>query len=109
MGGRGQVPKAFQARAKHHCFRPGSSRSVFGKAGGRSTGMTTPDITNGKEYQLQPIGTDQRLIIAEVSRLIFGVKSITNLLEAQGKFPNPLTLSPTIKVSIKQSEGLGGI
>jgi hypothetical protein len=93
--------------------------------------MTTPHITNGKEYQLQPISTDQRLIIAEVSRLIFGVKSTTKLLVAQGKFPNPLTLSPTIKVSInqsliewiegqtknsyqistalKQSEGLGGI
>lgn len=65
--------------------------------------MTTPHITNGKEHQLQPFGTDQRLIITEVRRLIFGVKSTTNLLVAQGKFPNPLTLSPTIKVSINQS------
>ena len=65
--------------------------------------MTTPHITNGKEHQLQPFGTDQRLIITEVRRLIFGVKSTTNLLVAQGKFPNPLTLSPTIKVWRNQS------
>jgi prophage regulatory protein len=41
---------------------------------------------------------DQLLRIAEVSQLTSLAKSTINLWAAQGKFPKPITLSPTIKV-----------
>jgi len=40
----------------------------------------------------------QLLRIAEVSRVTTLAKSTINLWVAQGKFPKPVTLSPTIKV-----------
>jgi prophage regulatory protein len=46
---------------------------------------------------------DQLLRIVEVSRLTSLAKSTINLWVAQGKFPKPLTLSPTIKVWRSQS------
>ena len=52
---------------------------------------------------MQPIRPDQLLRITEVSRLTSLAKSTINLWVAQGKFPKPLTLSPTIKVWRNQS------
>lgn len=52
---------------------------------------------------MQPIAPDQLLRIAEVSRLTSLAKSTINLWVSQGKFPKPLTLSPTIKVWRNQS------
>ena len=52
---------------------------------------------------MQPISPDQLLRITEVSRLTSLAKSTINLWVAQGKFPKPLTLSPTIKVWRHQS------
>ena len=52
---------------------------------------------------MQPITPDQLLRITEVSRLTSLAKSTINLWVAQGKFPKPLTLSPTIKVWRNQS------
>ena len=60
-------------------------------------------LLNSKEYQMQPISPDQLLRITEVSRLTSLAKSTINLWVAQGKFPKPLTLSPTIKVWRHQS------
>jgi len=40
----------------------------------------------------------QLIRIAEVSRVTTLAKSTINLWVAQGKFPKPITLSPTIKV-----------
>jgi prophage regulatory protein len=42
--------------------------------------------------------TNQLLRIKEVSGLTSIAKSTINLWVAQGKFPKPITLSPTIKV-----------
>ena len=42
--------------------------------------------------------SEQLLRIAEVSRFTSLAKSTINLWVAQGKFPKPITLSPTIKV-----------
>ena len=52
---------------------------------------------------MQPIRHDQLLRITEVSSLTSLAKSTINLWVAQGKFPKPLTLSPTIKVWRNQS------
>lgn len=52
---------------------------------------------------MQPIRPDQLLRITEVSNLTSLAKSTINLWVAQGKFPKPLTLSPTIKVWRNQS------
>jgi prophage regulatory protein len=52
---------------------------------------------------MQPISPDQLLRITEVSRVTSLAKSTINLWVAQGKFPRPLTLSPTIKVWRSQS------
>ena len=52
---------------------------------------------------MYPISPDQLLRITEVSRLTSLAKSTINLWVAQGKFPKPLTLSPTIKVWRNQS------
>ena len=52
---------------------------------------------------MQPISPDQLLRITEVSRLTSLAKSTINLWVAQGKFPKPLILSPTIKVWRYQS------
>ena len=52
---------------------------------------------------MQPISPDQLLRITEVSRLTSLAKSTINLWVAQGKFPKPLALSPTIKVWRNQS------
>jgi prophage regulatory protein len=52
---------------------------------------------------MQPIAPDQLLRITEVSRLTSLAKSTINLWVSQGKFPKPLTLSPTIKVWRSQS------
>jgi prophage regulatory protein len=52
---------------------------------------------------MQSISPDQLLRITEVSRLTSLAKSTINLWVAQGKFPKPLTLSPTIKVWRNQS------
>lgn len=52
---------------------------------------------------MQPIKPDQLLRITEVSSLTSLAKSTINLWVAQGKFPKPLTLSPTIKVWRNQS------
>ena len=52
---------------------------------------------------MQPIRPDQLLRITEVSSLTSLAKSTINLWVAQGKFPKPLTLSPTIKVWRNQS------
>jgi prophage regulatory protein len=52
---------------------------------------------------MQPISPDQLLRITEVSRLTSLAKSTINLWVVQGKFPKPLTLSPTIKVWRNQS------
>lgn len=52
---------------------------------------------------MQPISPDQLLRITEVSHLTSLAKSTINLWVAQGKFPKPLTLSPTIKVWKHQS------
>jgi len=52
---------------------------------------------------MQPISPDQLLRITEVSRLTSLAKSTINLWVAQGKFPKPITLSPTIKVWRNQS------
>jgi len=52
---------------------------------------------------MQPIAPDQLLRITEVSRLTSLAKSTINLWVSQGKFPKPLTLSPTIKVWRNQS------
>jgi prophage regulatory protein len=41
---------------------------------------------------------DQLLRITEVSRFTSLAKSTINLWVAQGKFPKPIALSPTIKV-----------
>jgi len=42
--------------------------------------------------------SEQLLRIAEVSRFTSLAKSTINLWVAQGKFPKPIALSPTIKV-----------
>jgi prophage regulatory protein len=42
--------------------------------------------------------SDQLLRISEVSRFTSLAKSTINLWVAQGKFPKPIALSPTIKV-----------
>lgn len=42
--------------------------------------------------------SEQLLRIAEVSHFTSLAKSTINLWVAQGKFPKPITLSPTIKV-----------
>ena len=42
--------------------------------------------------------SDQLLRITEVSRFTSLAKSTINLWVAQGKFPKPIALSPTIKV-----------
>jgi prophage regulatory protein len=42
--------------------------------------------------------SEQLLRIAEVSQFTSLAKSTINLWVAQGKFPKPITLSPTIKV-----------
>lgn len=42
--------------------------------------------------------SEQLLRITEVSRFTSLAKSTINLWVAQGKFPKPITLSPTIKV-----------
>lgn len=60
--------------------------------------MTAAHTTNGKEYQMQLISPDQLLSTTEGSRLNSNAKSIINLWLAKGKFPKPITLSPTIKV-----------
>ena len=52
---------------------------------------------------MQPIRHDQLLRITEVSSLTSLAKSTINLWVAQGKFPKPITLSPTIKVWRNQS------
>ena len=52
---------------------------------------------------MQPIAPDQLLRITEVSRLTSLAKSTINLWVSQGKFPKPVTLSPTIKVWRSQS------
>jgi len=52
---------------------------------------------------MQPIAPDQLLRITEVSRLTSLAKSTINLWVVQGKFPKPITLSPTIKVWRNQS------
>ena len=52
---------------------------------------------------MQSISPEQLLRIAEVSRLTSLAKSTINLWVAQGKFPKPLILSPTIKVWRHQS------
>ena len=52
---------------------------------------------------MQPIRPDQLLRITEVSSLTSLAKSTINLWVAQGKFPKPLNLSPTIKVWRNQS------
>ena len=52
---------------------------------------------------MQSNSPDQLLRITEVSRLTSLAKSTINLWVAQGKFPKPLTLSPTIKVWRNQS------
>jgi prophage regulatory protein len=52
---------------------------------------------------MQPIRPDQLLRITEVSSLTSLAKSTINLWVAQGKFPKPITLSPTIKVWRNQS------
>jgi prophage regulatory protein len=52
---------------------------------------------------MQSISPDQLLRITEVSRLTSLAKSTINLWVAQGKFPKPITLSPTIKVWRSQS------
>jgi prophage regulatory protein len=52
---------------------------------------------------MQSISPDQLLRITEVSRLTSLAKSTINLWVAQGKFPKPITLSPTIKVWRNQS------
>jgi len=52
---------------------------------------------------MQPIRPDQLLRITEVSSLTSLAKSTINLWVAQGKFPKPLSLSPTIKVWRNQS------
>jgi prophage regulatory protein len=52
---------------------------------------------------MQPIRPDQLLRITEVSSLTSLAKSTINLWVAQGKFPKPLILSPTIKVWRNQS------
>ena len=52
---------------------------------------------------MQPIRPDQLLRITEVSSLTSLAKSTINLWVTQGKFPKPLTLSPTIKVWRNQS------
>ena len=52
---------------------------------------------------MQPIRPDQLLRITEVSSLTSLAKSTINLWVAQGKFPKPLTLSPTNKVWRNQS------
>jgi len=52
---------------------------------------------------MQSIRPDQLLRITEVRRLTSLAKSTINLWVAQGKFPKPLTLSPTIKVWRNQS------
>ena len=52
---------------------------------------------------MQPISPDQLLRITEVSSLTSLAKSTINLWVAQGKFPKPITLSPTIKVWRNQS------
>jgi len=52
---------------------------------------------------MQSIAPDQLLRITEVSRLTSLAKSTINLWVSQGKFPKPLTLSPTIKVWKSQS------
>ncbi len=44
------------------------------------------------------INPDQLLRITEVSHLTSLAKSTINLWVAQGKFPKPIALSPTIKV-----------
>ena len=42
--------------------------------------------------------SERLLRIAEVSRVTTLAKSTINLWVAQGKFPKPITLSPTIKI-----------
>jgi prophage regulatory protein len=55
---------------------------------GAPTYQRSPKLTNSK----------QLLRIAEVSDFTSLAKSTINLWVAQGKFPKPLALSPTIKV-----------
>ena len=52
---------------------------------------------------MQSTSPDQLLRITEVSRLTSLAKSTINLWVAQGKFPKPISLSPTIKVWRNQS------
>jgi prophage regulatory protein len=52
---------------------------------------------------MQPNSPEQLLRITEVSRLTSLAKSTINLWVAQGKFPKPISLSPTIKVWRSQS------
>jgi len=46
---------------------------------------------------MDKLNTNQLLRIKEVSQLTSIAKSTLNLWVAQGKFPKPITLSPTIK------------
>lgn len=46
---------------------------------------------------MDTLNTNQLLRIKEVSQLTSIAKSTLNLWVAQGKFPKPITLSPTIK------------
>jgi prophage regulatory protein len=52
---------------------------------------------------MQPMSYEQLLRITEVSSLTTIAKSTINLWVVQGKFPKPITLSPTIKVWKLQS------
>ena len=47
---------------------------------------------------MEPIPSNQLLRIQEVSALTSLAKSTINLWVSQGKFPKPVSLSPTIKV-----------
>jgi len=47
---------------------------------------------------MEPNSSNQLLRINEVSALTSLAKSTINLWVAQGKFPRPMSLSPTIKV-----------
>ena len=47
---------------------------------------------------MEPIHSNQLLRIQEVSALTSLAKSTINLWVSQGKFPKPVSLSPTIKV-----------
>ena len=47
---------------------------------------------------MEPIQSNQLLRIQEVSALTSLAKSTINLWVSKGKFPKPVSLSPTIKV-----------